>query len=254
MTRQALAPGIAALFLIALMSLALAVHVDRGKTVLEDAYSQVVVVACGNAYGTGWFLDSSHVITAYHVIGSSSCSPVLVRGQWSSNASIVAWDPDSDIVLLEADNPPRWARGLPLSYSVATGDDVYVVGYPIQVYEQVDGDLSSMSDNPRALKASVAWIDPEGPYFSFQPGTDAGNSGGPVVSRGSGGVVGIVVYARHGIVDNEFYALRMDAVAAFLDSNGVGYRVAGEGSNAILYGAGALIAVIMLLRLGVFRP
>ena len=248
-------PGLVALALIAILGISIGLGGLRHGSVLDSAYSQVVVVACPQekSYGTGWFIDHSHVVTAYHVVANCA-SPQLLRSPWSSSASLQAYDPDLDVALLKVEDPPGWARGLPLSESVAIGDSVYVVGYPIQLYEEVDGDINAMSEIPRVQKATVTWINPERRIFEFSPGTDAGNSGGPIISVESGGVVGIVVYARPGVVSEGYYGLRMDGLAEFLSAHGIHYRVAGGHNWAAWLGLGALAglgALILLAPKGV---
>jgi len=246
-----LKPGVIALILVALLAFSLGVHVDRSKSILDKAYSQVVVVYCQHTlsgrpeYGTGWFIDHNHVITANHVVASCVGNPLLIRAPWASNATIQAYDANLDIALLEVERPPSWASGLPLSYSLAIGDDVYVVGYPIQLYQEVEQSIEDMSKIPRVQKASVAWINPDKKVFEFSPGTDAGNSGGPIVSAKSGGVVGIVIYARSGVVSEGFYGLRMDGIAQFLSENHVKYQVAGSTSRRIAEWAGAGLVIFL---------
>jgi len=241
-------PGLLALLLIFLLALSLGLAPLHSHKILEDAYSQVVVIACQNGYGTGWFINHNYIVTAAHVVAGCS-KPRALRGAWNSNLTVAAINTTIDVAVLKVADPPSWAKGLPLSYSVAIGDSVYVVGYPIQLYQQENGDAVKMSEIPRVAQATVAWIDPSRPYFSFTPGTDAGNSGGPIVSKESGGVVGIVVYARTGIVNNEFYGLRMDALASFLSQHHVDYHVAGGPGRAWLLGGLGLVAFLIVLEL-----
>lgn len=225
---------------------------ERG--VLEDAWRSVFIVAClgpdgqPRSYGTGWFVSEGYAVTAYHVV--DDCVGLEgIRGSWRSELTVEAYSQGLDVALLRVEaGMPGGARALPISYKLSVGDEVYVVGYPLQVVAQA-GSLEEASKAPRVLRASVAWVDPDGPYFSFQPATDAGNSGGPVVSLESGGVVGIVVYARKGVVANEYYALRMDALAGFLDSQGVEYEVAGDPGDAAKAAALGLGAAVMLMIL-----
>ena len=39
-------PGVIALILVALLAFSLGVHIDRSKSILDKAYSQVIVVYC----------------------------------------------------------------------------------------------------------------------------------------------------------------------------------------------------------------
>ena len=240
-------PGLLALFLIFLMALSLGLAPLKSHRILEDAYSQVVVVSCQNGYGTGWFINHEYLVTAAHVVAGCE-RPQAIRGPWSSNLTVEAIDTQLDVALLRVENPPSWAHGLPLSYSVAIGDEAFVVGYPIQLYEET-GDIVKMSEIPRVNRVTVTWISPARPVFEFSPGTDAGNSGGPVVSTKSGGVIGIVVYARQGVVSEGYYALRMDALAQFLSEHGVEYEVAGSPNKLWLLGGLGLVAFLVVLEL-----
>lgn len=246
-----LKPGVIALILVMLMAFSLGVNLNHHQEILDKAYSQVVVVYCQHTlsgrpeYGTGWFIDHSHVITANHVVASCVGKPLLIRSPWTSNATIQAYDANLDIALLSVEKPPSWASGLPLSYSLTIGDDVYVIGYPIQLYQETGQSIEDMSKIPRVQKASVTWINPDRKVFEFSPGTDAGNSGGPIVSVKNGGVVGIVIYARSGVVSEGFYGLRMDGIAQFLSENHVKYQVVGSSARKIAEWAGAGLVVFL---------
>ena len=248
-------PGVLALILIVLLSFSLGIRINREASILDDAYSQVFVVACPSSrgYGTGWWLNSEgYAVTAYHVVQDCR-DPVGVRGSWRSNLTVVAYDPVLDVAVLRAENPPGWAHGLPLASKIGIGDEAFVVGYPVQLYEEVGRDVEKMSEIPRVNRVTITWINPDKQIMEFSPGTDAGNSGGPVVSTELGGVAGIVVYARHGVVSEGFYALRMDALAGFLDRNGIEYEVAGGHGLAWLLGLGLLAGLGFLVISGRVR-
>lgn len=242
-------PGTIALFLIALISFSFVYTQIREDSIVKDAYSQVMVVVCGNSYGTGWWVnDQGYAVTAFHVVDDclGSGNITLVRAPWASKAELVSYDPEHDIALLKAARPAPWAEGLPLSYRVDIGDPVFIVGYPVQLYQETDEDLAEMSKQPRVASGSVSWLSTIKPIFEFDVATDAGNSGGPVVSKESGGVVGLVIYARPGVVSDGYFGLRMDYVAQFLDSNGVSYRVAG-GPGWGLLGVGLVLGLVLVL-------
>ena len=245
-------PGVLALILIVLLSFSLGIHIDRSRSALERAYSQVFVVVCGGGYGTGWFVNHEYAVTAYHVV--SQCigkNVTVVRGPWHSVAGVAAYDPVNDIAVLHVESPPGWAEGIPLTSQVAVGDPVYVIGYPVQLYEETGKNVEAMSEIPRVASGTVSWIHPDKPIFQFDIATDAGNSGGPVISKETGGAVGLVVYARPGIVSEGYFGLRMDAVARFLDENHIEYRVAGSHGWAPLLGLGVLAGLGFLVLKGV---
>ncbi len=249
-------PGVVAILLFTVLTVSLALQPLTEKSILEEAYSQVFIIACDNSsYGTGWWINKQYAVTAYHVV--DSCKSITgIRGAWSSRLELVAYDPQLDVAVLRAENPPDWAQGLPLSFKVSIGDEVYVVGYPLQVVLESGRDLARASVAPRVAKATIAWISPGEPKLEFEGSTDKGNSGGPIVSSETGGVVAIVNYAREGAVSASFYGTRMDALARFLDENNIEYDVAG-GPSPVLLGLGVLalgaLALIMVNRRGEAR-
>ncbi len=241
-------PGLVALLLVALLGFSLGLAPLKSHRILEDAYSQVFVVACDSGYGTGWWVNSQgYAVTAAHVV--AGCQHLVgIRGAWRSNLTIVAINTTLDVAVLKAENVPGWAKGIPLSFKVAVGDPIYVVGYPIQLYQETQN-LVAMSEIPRVASGTVSWIHPTKPVFQFDVATDAGNSGGPVISRESGGAVGLVVYARPGIVSEGYFGLRMDALASFLSQHHVEYHVAGGPSRMWLLGGLGLVAVLIFLEI-----
>ena len=244
-----LRPGVIALFLIAIISFSIVYTQYRQDSIIRDAYSQVVVVVCKSSYGTGWWVNGQgYAVTAFHVVDGclNTGNITLVRAPWASKAELVAYDGEHDIALLRAEKPAPWAEGLPLSYEASIGDPVYIVGYPVQLYEEVDEDLVEMSKQPRVASGTISWLSTIKPIFQFDTATDAGNSGGPVVSKENGGVVGLVVYARSGVVSEGYFGLRMDYVAQFLDSNGVSYRVAGDPGLGLL-GVGLVLGLVLVM-------
>lgn len=192
---------------------------------LSEALKSTVVVLCGsNSYGTGWWLNKTIVITAYHVV--DDCNDIrVVRGGYISQAIVVAANQTLDIAALRVVSEPPWSVKLKLADSIAVGDSVYVIGYPIQLYTELDGNIGEMSIAPRISEGKVAWINPIRSVAEITAQTDKGNSGGPVVNE-DGDVVGLISYARPGAVDNPIYMVTVDGLAKFLDSNNIEYKTA----------------------------
>ena len=234
--------ALVAIFLVFFLSLTLLFDSLRHRSVIEQAYSQVVVVTCDTGYGTGWFINREYIVTAYHVV--DCCNNIYaVRYPWMSPLELYVYDSVRDIAILRVANPPSWARGLPLAFSVTIGDNVWVVGYPVQLFQESNENISRMSIVPRIARGAVSWLHPYEPIFQFDAETDTGNSGGPVVSEK--GVVGLVVYARPGIVSAGYFGLRMDYVSEFLSRNNIDYSVAGGYSWLLLLGIGIVIILVV---------
>ena len=212
----------------------------------EDYLDQTVVVLSPDSYGTGWWVDGKHVITAYHVVDTGV--QVVLRGDWNSTAKVIYYNTTLDIAILEVANPAPWARGLSLNYNIKQGDVVKVVGYPVQLYEELNGDLKLMSISPRVATGTIAWINPSFPVAELDVSTDAGNSGGPVVNAETGGVVGMIIYARKGIVSEGYYMLRADAIAQAIKAAGVGYKVRYD-LRPYLLGAAIALQLAMLVAM-----
>ncbi len=221
MKRGGLALVAVALSLAALGAVAVLALVDGGPP--EGALaSTVVVLACGG-YGTGWWVSPGYIVTAYHVV--EDCGAVsVVRGEWSAQARVAHADPGLDLAVLEAPEPPFEPTYLTLARGVRVGDPVYVVGYPVQVAEEVGGDPRIVSMSPRVSPGRVLWLSPVRPVAEVSAPTDAGNSGGPVVN-GEGDVAGVIIYARHGVVSEGYYMLTAPAIHGALEEWGVPHRV-----------------------------
>ena len=243
MVNRVSSPGIIALVLIVLLTFSLGLQVNHMKTALEDAYASVAIVVCGKGYGTGWWINDHTMITAFHVVQQCLDSNITVlRNPWKTTGHVIAYDPELDVAAISVERP-SWAHVLKLARSVGIGDEGYVIGYPIQLYEETSEDIGKTSEIPRVNKIVVTWINPDKQVFEFSPGTDSGNSGGPIVSD-RGGVLGIVVYARKGVVSEGYYGLRADALAEFFQENSIEYSVAGT------YGYLPYAGLILILVFG----
>ena len=210
-------------------------------------YQSVVLVACdGQGYGTGWWVAPGYVVTAFHVV--EGCSNItLLRAPYHSRAIVRQFDPIADLAVLEASVVPSNVEPIPLAPEIYAGQEIVVVGYPVELYYEVNKDLVELSRYPRISDGIITWLNLDGRTAEFSAPTDAGNSGGPVIDKRSGGVVGIVVYARPGVVSTGYYVLRADVIAQHLDEWGIPYRVAGEtwAHRALLY-SGVLGAFVVL--------
>ena len=213
-------------FLVALIAATTVYVIASQDPDLSEALKSTVVVLCGSSsYGTGWWLNKSIVITAYHVV--DGCSDIrVVRGDYTSQAVIAAYNETLDIAALRVITEPPWDVRLKLADSIAVGDTIYVIGYPIQLYTELDGNIGEMSIAPRVSEGKVAWINPIRSVAEITAQTDKGNSGGPVVDE-NGNVVGLISYARPGAVDNPIYMVTVDGIAGFLDQHGLEYKTAG---------------------------
>jgi S1-C subfamily serine protease len=144
--------------------------------------------------GTGTVIDVQRgiVITNLHVIESAlqsggSVEIMLSTGQ-SSKASLIGYDPESDIAALRVKELPKGMVGIPYGDSSAleVGQRVLAIGNPFGLYRSLTAGIISSLD--RTMKT------PRGAVLKDLIQTDAainpGNSGGPLLDA-DGRLIGI---------------------------------------------------------------
>jgi S1-C subfamily serine protease len=136
--------------------------------------------------GTGFFTDESgHLLTNEHVVKGVNRVQVVDYEGKSREARVLRHSQNLDVALLQVENYRSMAVKLGDSRSVAAGEEVLVLGYP----------LGTTLGNQLSVSSGVvsAWRKIRGGEFIQ---TDApinpGNSGGPLVSTEKGEVMGIV--------------------------------------------------------------
>ena len=217
-----------------------------------------------NTYGTGFWVSKNTIVTARHVVfpnGEQADRIIAIKGGWSSEATILYEDEDTDIAILTVDSMPREHYIFRLKGDVERGDDIIVVGYPWQVVHLVGYNLQAASLYPRANWGKVTWINPLNNYVvEFSAGTDQGNSGGPVIDVKTGGVVGLVSFAldNRGVEYATFYFTASSELIKALDELGISYSTVGQDilplpdSNLFmlaLFGIGLIMVLVIITLL-----
>ena len=149
--------------------------------------STVSLVMDNDGYGSGFFVDSDQIATAYHVVeGASSgyVSPVHQEDKYPI-VGITAIDKDNDLVILKVSG----ARGTPLpigdSEKVEIQHEVIVVGNPLGYEGTVtDGKIINNSLGNRLLTDATI---------------NRGNSGGALLNS-KGEVIGVAIGKKLDIV------------------------------------------------------
>jgi S1-C subfamily serine protease len=162
--------------------------------------------------GTGFVVAPNKVMSNAHVVAGSDSVTVESDGQ-TYDATVVSYDPDADISLLDVPNLPAQ----PLQFvdtPAATGTDVLVLGYP------GGGDFAA---TPARIRETIELNGPDiyrtttvtREVYTIRGTVRQGNSGGPLVNR-SGQVVGVVFGAA--VDDNDTgFVLTAKEVARQLD-------------------------------------
>jgi S1-C subfamily serine protease len=150
--------------------------------------------------GTGFVVGPNRVMSNAHVVAGSDSVTVEVDGQ-TYDASVVSYDPEADISILDVPNLPsaplQFAQG-----AAPTGTDAIVMGYP------GGGDFVATPARVREI------IELNGPdiyrtatvtreVYTIRGTVRQGNSGGPMLDR-SGKVLGVVFGAAVDDADTGF--------------------------------------------------
>lgn len=171
----------------------------------------------GFVVADGWLLTNAHVVRG--------CRKVEVGEKIS--ASEVRIDDGNDLALVHVAS----SLGTPLAISAAKprlGEDVLALGFPLR---------SILADSLNVTRGNVSSLlglmnDPR--YLQISAPVQPGNSGGPLVDL-AGRVVGVVTAkldavavadATGDIPQSINFAIRPDAVAAFLHKNDIKFRTA----------------------------
>ena len=147
--------------------------------------------------GTGFVIAPNRVMSNAHVVAGSDSVTVEAEGQ-TYDATVVAYDPDADISILDVPDLPLQ----PLVFAdqpAKTGTDAVVLGFP------GGGDFVATPARVREI------IELSGPdiyktktvnreVYTIRGTVRQGNSGGPMINR-SGQVIGVVFGA--GVDDND---------------------------------------------------
>jgi S1-C subfamily serine protease len=147
--------------------------------------------------GTGFVIAPNRVMSNAHVVAGSDSVTVEAEGQ-TYDATVVAYDPDADISILDVPNLAQQ----PLVFAeqpAKTGTDAVVLGFP------GGGDFVATPARVREI------IELSGPdiyktktvnreVYTIRGTVRQGNSGGPMINR-AGQVIGVVFGA--GVDDND---------------------------------------------------
>jgi S1-C subfamily serine protease len=189
---------------------------------VQNSQQSVVTVlaskpACGvDSEGSGWVVQRGRVVTNAHVVAGASS--IVVResgGTTVDRATLVAFDPERDLAVLDVTDLS--APALDIGQDLAAGAPAYAAGYPgdgpFTISPQRVRDQVTARGTDIYQSGTV-----ERQIYSLRGSIRPGNSGGPLLDQ-SGDVVG-VVFARSTVDPDTGYALTLEELRPVLGSVG----------------------------------
>lgn len=208
------------------------------KTALVSLLKQaVVLVVAGENSGSGFIIDSQHIVTNNHVIAGSEGQPLIVAGVGIGTpreAKVIAHVAEEgpagrDFALLKVAGAPLTTK-LALTPNVADLQPIVAAGFPgllitndVNFHRLMQGDLSATPEIILSQGAVMAIQNRSAgmPTIAHNAPISGGNSGGPLVDS-CGRVVGINTYIRVASDQgtNAGYALGTEGILKFLAKAG----------------------------------
>ena len=135
--------------------------------------------------------DAGDILTSLHVVASAADIQVTFADGTQSSAQVMTRQPENDIAVLRADQPP--AQIVPATLgnpnSLRPGDEAYAVGSPFGLYGSMSaGIVSGLGRSFKPVGSNQELKN----LIQIDAAVNPGNSGGPLLNR-YGQVVGIVV-------------------------------------------------------------
>ena len=144
-----------------------------------------------NGLGSGVVIDDSgDILTSLHVVANASDIQLTFADGTQPSAQVTATQPENDIAVLRASQPP--AQLVPATLgnpnAMRVGDEAFVVGNPLGLY----GSMSTgvISGFGRSFQPTNSNQKLQG-LIQIDAAVNPGNSGGPLLNR-NGEVIGIV--------------------------------------------------------------
>jgi S1-C subfamily serine protease len=163
----------------------------RPSIVLIQTQSDGSQPDAGFGLGTGVVIDAvGDILTSLHVVADATQVQVTFADGTQSSAQVITQQPDNDIAVLRALQPPAelWPAVLGNPNSSRVGDEAYAVGNPFGLYSSMSAGV--ISGFNRSFEAEGSGRKLQG-LIQFDAAVNPGNSGGPLLNR-NGQVIGIV--------------------------------------------------------------
>ena len=154
-------------------------HIPDATGKIEDGIGSGVIVD-----------DTGDILTSLHVVANATTIQLTFADGTQSSAQVAVKQPENDIAVLHANQPP--AQIVPATLgnpnAMHVGDEAYVVGNPFGLYSSMSAGVISGFGRSFQLPNSAQKLQN---LIQIDAAVNPGNSGGPLLNR-DGQVVGIV--------------------------------------------------------------
>jgi S1-C subfamily serine protease len=166
-------------------------QVIRPSLVLIQTHAPGAAGQAGDGLGSGVVIDDSgDILTSLHVVANASDIQITFADGTQSSAQVTVTQPENDIAVLRASQPP--AQLVPATLgnpnAMRVGDEAFVVGNPFGLYGSMSAGV--ISGFGRSFQPTNGDQKLQG-LIQIDAAVNPGNSGGPLLNR-DGQVVGIV--------------------------------------------------------------
>jgi S1-C subfamily serine protease len=166
-------------------------HVIQPSLVLIETEQSGDQSEIEHGLGSGVVIDDrGDILTSLHVVAEARAIKVTFADGTQSDAAVTVKQPENDIAVLQASQPP--AQIVPATLgnpnAMRIGDEAYVVGNPLGLYGSMSAGVISGFDRsfqPTNQKQRLKGL------IQIDAAVNPGNSGGPLLNR-AGQVIGIV--------------------------------------------------------------
>jgi S1-C subfamily serine protease len=144
-----------------------------------------------NGLGSGVVVDDAgDILTSLHVVANASVIQLTFADGTQSSAQVIVAQPENDIAVLRASQPPALLVPATLGNpnAMRVGDEAFVVGHPFGLYGSMSAGVISGFD--RTFRPPDGHQELQG-LIQIDAAVNPGNSGGPLLNR-NGAVIGIV--------------------------------------------------------------
>jgi len=142
--------------------------------------------------GSGVIIDDfGDILTSLHVVANASDIQLTFADGTQSSAQVAVTQPENDIAVLRASQPPAQLVPAMLGNpnAMRVGDEAFAVGHPFGLYSSMSaGVISGFGRSFQPSNSHQKLQD----LIQIDAAVNPGNSGGPLLNR-NGQVIGIVV-------------------------------------------------------------